>query len=143
MGTAQSAPQGTLYSADVIYLLPKLGMNKGARTLRNPELGLHQFGHRTAVYIWFVEYRTFVFYTMCLLWLLFNPLIRYLPGVCGKLCDTMHIILGGKIMRTAFHATDCVVTAEARLALSISSNQVTSVSSKNFHRRPRIITVIA
>ncbi len=42
----QPVSQGTHYNADVIYFLPKLGMNKSARALRNPELGLHRFGLR-------------------------------------------------------------------------------------------------
>ncbi len=38
MDVARSTPQGAHYHADVIYLLPKLGVRKGARALWSSEL---------------------------------------------------------------------------------------------------------
>ncbi len=51
MDVARSAPQGAHYHADVIYLLPKLGIKKGASALWYSELSLHQLGSRPAVFI--------------------------------------------------------------------------------------------
>ncbi len=51
MDVARSAPQGAHYHADVIYLLPYLGINKGTRVLWYPELSLHQLGSRPTVFI--------------------------------------------------------------------------------------------
>ncbi len=66
---------------------------------------------------------------MCFLLLLVTLRIGCLPEICGKLCDKMHIIPGGKIMRTAFRATGCVATAEACLALSISCSVIFCLST--------------
>ncbi len=41
MDVVRFAPQGAHYHADVIYLLPKLGIKMGARALWYSELGLH------------------------------------------------------------------------------------------------------
>ncbi len=51
MDVARSAPQGAHYHADVIYLLPYLGIKKGASALWYSELGLHQLGSRPTVFI--------------------------------------------------------------------------------------------
>ncbi len=51
MDVARSAPQGGHYHADVIYLLPLLGIKKGARALWYSELSLHQLGSRPTVFI--------------------------------------------------------------------------------------------
>ncbi len=50
MDVARSAPQGAHYHAYVIYLLPSLGIKKGARGFFYAELDLHQLGSRTAFY---------------------------------------------------------------------------------------------
>ncbi len=51
MDVARSAPQGAHYHADVIYLLPYLGIKMGARALWYHELSLHQLGSRPTVFI--------------------------------------------------------------------------------------------
>ncbi len=45
MDVARFAPQGAhYYHADVIFLLPELGIKKGARALWYSELKLHKLG---------------------------------------------------------------------------------------------------
>ncbi len=44
---AQSVSQGAPYHADVIYLLPSLGITKEARGRWYSGLGLHQLGFRS------------------------------------------------------------------------------------------------
>ncbi len=51
MDVARSAPQRAHYNADVIYLLPRLGIKKGARALWYSEVSLHQLGSRSTVLI--------------------------------------------------------------------------------------------
>ncbi len=52
MGVARSAPQGVhFYHADVIYLLPELGIKKEASALWYSDLSLHQLGSRPTVFI--------------------------------------------------------------------------------------------
>ncbi len=51
MDVARSAPQGAHHHVDVIYLLPELGIKKGARALWYSKLSLHQLGSRSTVFI--------------------------------------------------------------------------------------------
>ncbi len=51
MDVARSAPQRAHYHADVNYLLPLLGIKKGASVLWYSELSLHQLGSRPTVFI--------------------------------------------------------------------------------------------
>ncbi len=51
MDVARSAPQGAHYHADVIYLLPKMGIKKGASAYWYDELSIHQLGSRPTVFI--------------------------------------------------------------------------------------------
>ncbi len=64
---ARSAPQGAHHHADAIYLLPHLGIKKGARALWYSELSLHQIGSRPTVFIPRWQY-TLAFYTKCVLY---------------------------------------------------------------------------
>ncbi len=63
MDDAQSAPQGAHYHADVIYLLPKVEIKKGASALWYSELSLHQLGSRATVFMprwtthWWILYQ--------------------------------------------------------------------------------------
>ncbi len=51
MDVTRSVPQGAHYHEDVMYVLPSLGINKGARGLWYSELGLHQLGSRPTAFI--------------------------------------------------------------------------------------------
>ncbi len=51
MDDARSAPQGAHYHADVIYLLPYLGIKKRSKALWYSELSLHQLGSRPTAFI--------------------------------------------------------------------------------------------
>ncbi len=51
MDVARSAPQGARYYADVIYLLPKMGIKKGASAYWYNALSIHQLGSRPTVFI--------------------------------------------------------------------------------------------
>ncbi len=51
MDVARSAPQGAHYHAGVIYLLPLLGIKKGATALWNSEINLHQLGSWSTVFL--------------------------------------------------------------------------------------------
>ncbi len=51
MDVARSAPQVAHYHADVIYLLPLLGIKKGASALWYYELSLHPLGSRPTFFI--------------------------------------------------------------------------------------------
>ncbi len=52
MDVARSAPQGAhYYHADFLYLLPQLGIKKGAGTLCYSDLSLHQLSSRPTVFI--------------------------------------------------------------------------------------------
>ncbi len=51
MDVARFAPLEAHYHADVIYLLPYMGIKKGARALWYSELGLHQFGFRLTAFV--------------------------------------------------------------------------------------------
>ncbi len=50
MDFARSTPQGAHYHADVIYLLPLMGIKKGASALWYSELSLRQLGSRQSLY---------------------------------------------------------------------------------------------
>ncbi len=51
MDVARSAPQGAHYHADVIYLLYKMRIKKGASAYWYNELRIHQLGSRPTVFI--------------------------------------------------------------------------------------------
>ncbi len=73
MDVARSAPQGARYHADVIYLLPKLGI-KGTRALWYSELNLHQQS------LFSDGQHTLAFYTKCCA-SDFAPSSKYLSAV--------------------------------------------------------------
>ncbi len=60
-----SAPQGTHYNTDVIYLLSELRIKKGVRPLWNADLSLHQLGSRPAVFIPRWTTQRCILYKMC------------------------------------------------------------------------------
>ncbi len=64
MDVARSAPQGAHYHADVIYLLPKMGIKKGASALWYSELSIHQLGSRPTVFCPDGQH-TLAFYIKC------------------------------------------------------------------------------
>ncbi len=51
MDVARSAPQGAINHADVIFVLPLLGIKKGARALWHSEFNLNQLGSPPEVFI--------------------------------------------------------------------------------------------
>ncbi len=65
MDVAWSAPRGAHFHADVIYLLPLLGIKKGARALWNSEGGLHQLSSRPTIFILRWTTRPYILYQVC------------------------------------------------------------------------------
>ncbi len=62
---ARSAPQGAHYHADVIYLLAKMGIKKGASALWYSQLSIHQLGSRPTVFIPRWTTRPRILYQVC------------------------------------------------------------------------------
>ncbi len=65
MDAVRSTPQRAHYHADVIYLLPKMGIKKGASAYWYNELSIHQLGSRPTVFIprWTTHSR--ILYQVC------------------------------------------------------------------------------